>query len=133
MRVLFVCKANVGRSQMASAFFNRYSKKNHSLSAGTEVGGKEGLGLDESVVGCMKEEGLDLVNNKRKQLTEEMAEVADKIIVMTEEENWPFYLRDNPKVMVWEIEDAKGKDYAFHARIRDEIKEKVKKLIEEIG
>ena len=34
MKVLFVCKSNIGRSQMAEAFFNKFSKNHKAISAG---------------------------------------------------------------------------------------------------
>jgi protein-tyrosine-phosphatase len=74
MNILFICKANVGRSQMASAFFSMLSKKNKSTSAGTQVGEKEGqiVGDNEKtklLVKVMDEKGIDIRNFKRKQLT----------------------------------------------------------------
>ena len=69
MNILFICKANAGRSQMANAFFNKLSKKNKSISAGALVNEKEGESLPEFVLKCMEEEGYDLSNEVRKQLT----------------------------------------------------------------
>ncbi len=34
MKVLFICRANVGRSQMAEAIFNKFSEGNLAVSAG---------------------------------------------------------------------------------------------------
>ena len=42
MLVLFVCVANVARSQMAEAFFNRLSSQHSAQSAETRVGEYEG-------------------------------------------------------------------------------------------
>ena len=44
MKVLFVCLANVGRSQMAEAFFNRLSR-HQAGSAGSRVSAQEGQNL----------------------------------------------------------------------------------------
>jgi len=132
MKLLFICRANVGRSQMASVFFNKLSKKNQSIGAGTHVVEKEGQPLHEFVVGCMAEIGYDLSKNIRKQLTLEMAKEADKIIVITGKENLPDYI-DMKKVIFWDIEDAKDMSYEFHCKIRDQIKSLVEKLVEEVG
>lgn len=139
MKVLFICKANVGRSQIATAFFNQLSKTHTAFSAGTNVNEnnkplfnqvtKEG----ELSVKCMAGAGIDLSKTTRKQLTPEMVKEADKIIVMTEKENWPEYLRNSPKVIIWQVEDAKGMSYEFHCRIRDQIKKLVEELVKEIG
>ena len=133
MKILFLCRANVGRSQVAEAFFNRLSKKNKAISAGTHVGENKRLGLHEFVVKCMAEEGIDLSKNRRKQLTERMAKESDKIIVMTEKENLPYYLTGSNKITFWEVEDGKGQSYEFHLKMRKEIKKLVEKLVEKIG
>ena len=133
MQVLFVCTANVGRSQMAEAFFNKLSKKNHASSAGIEVGDAEGESIGERVVRIMKELGYDLSKNTRKQITREMAEKADKIIVMAEKETIPNYLKKSLKVIFWDVPDAKGQSEEFQYRVRDQIKELVEELVEEIG
>jgi protein-tyrosine-phosphatase len=137
MKVLFVCKANVGRSQMASALFNKYSKNNSSQSAGTDVNEKEGqkIGNNEKakfVWEVMDKEGIDVRNNKRRQITELMTMDFDKIVMLTPP-TWPPFLTNNPKVIFWNIEDAKNADYNFHVKIREDIKKKVISLIEEVG
>lgn len=133
MKILFICKANVGRSQIAEAFFNKLSGKNKAISAGTYVNEKEGVGLHEFVVKCMVKEGIDLSKNRRKQLTEQMVKEADKIIVMTEKENLPDYLAGSNKIIFWEVEDGKGQSYEFHLKMRDQIKRRINQLIKEIG
>lgn len=131
MKVLFVCKGNVGRSQMANAFFNKMSK-NHSTCAGTNVGEHEGEKLHESVINIMAEEGYDLSKNERKQLTPEMSEKADKIIVMTEKENLPEYV-NMKKVVLWNVQNPKDKPLDFHRKTRNQIKRLVEKLIKSVG
>ena len=133
MTILFVCKANVGRSQMAESIFNRLSKKYRAFSAGTDVGSNEGKPLHELVIGCMTEQGYDLSNNKRKQLTAEMVQAADKIIVMTEKKDLPLYLKDLPNAIFWSVDNPKDKSYEFHCATRDQIKKLVETLVKEIG
>lgn len=135
MKILFVCKYNVGRSQIASAFFNKLSQKNYSISIGTHVNKDEGQSIApfESVIKCMAELGYDLSGNFRKQLTPQMARESDKIIVMTKKEDLPDYMTKSEKLIFWDIDDAKGQSYDFHIKIRDEIRNMVEKLIEKIG
>ncbi|MBU4285175.1 low molecular weight phosphatase family protein [Patescibacteria group bacterium] len=132
MEILFICRANVGRSQMAPAFFNRLSKKHKAVGAGTHVDNRCGEPLHPFVVQCMSEVGYDLSKNTRKQLTPKMVKNTDKIIVITEKENLPDYV-DLSKVVFWEIDDAKDKSLEFHRQIRDQIKSLVEKLVKEIG
>lgn len=121
MRVLFICKGNVGRSQMAEAFFNRFSK-HQGVSAGTHVSKKEGQSVHELVINCMAELGYDLSGQKRKQLTPEMVEEADKVVVITKKEDLPDYVKNYPNLVFWDVEDAVNTSYGFHCKIRDQIK-----------
>ena len=88
--------------------------------------------MNEFVLRSMKEEGFDLSNETRKQVTKEMAEEADKIILITNEDV-PDYLKNKPKVTFWDIPDGKELDYDFHLMIQGMIKEKVEELVKEIG
>ena len=61
-KILFVCVENSARSQMAEAFLNKYgSEKFFAESAGLEPGI-----LNPLVVEVMKEDGIDISNNKTK-------------------------------------------------------------------
>ena len=132
MNVLFVCMGNMGRSQMAEAFFKKLSKHTYA-SAGTHVGEKEGQGLNDKVKGIMKELGYDLSKATRTQLTPELVEEFDKVIMITAKEDWPEYVKNNEKVTFWDIPDGSGTDLTFHRKIRDDIKKFVQNLVAEIG
>jgi arsenate reductase (thioredoxin) len=136
MKILFICEWNVGRSQMGEELFNHYTKNNIGISAGTHAEKYAGKKLKEFaylVVDVLKEKGIDVSNKTPIQLTEEMAQFADTIIVMTEQENLPSYLLNSNKVISWDIKDAGGKDYAFHINMRDQIDLLVKELVDRIG
>ena len=135
MKVLFVCRGNVGRSQIAKAFFNKYSIDSDASSAGTHVRENNGQRISdikeaEFVCMAMDKEGIDVREFQRRQLNKEDLANFDRIIVMTNED-LPGYLMHNPKVIFWNIENPKGKDYESTAKTRDLIKEKVKDLIKE--
>lgn len=127
---LFVCVGNSGRSQMAEAFFNQMAKgKALALSAGTRPADK----VLPTVIDAMHEVGIDISANKPKALTLEMIEKADRVITMgcgadagglcpasfTETEDWA-------------LEDPKGKSIEQVRKIRDEIKERIIKLLNEV-
>lgn len=134
MKILFVCKSNAGRSQMAAAFFNRLSQKHQAIDAGNKVeeSKREGISIPSPVIDCMKELGYDLSKNIRKQVTPEMAEEAEKIIMMDKQKDVPAFLKGSNKIIYWDVEDASGTSLDFHCQIRDQIKNLVEKLIEEI-
>jgi protein-tyrosine-phosphatase len=134
MKILFVCRANVGRSQIAEAFFNRLSKKNTGFSAGTHAGIYQGKPVKEfdPVMRCMAELGYDLSEKVSKQITPKMAKEADKIIVLNDKADMPSYV-ELSKVELWDVEDGKDRSYEFHCRMRDKIKVLVEELVREIG
>ena len=127
---------------MAQAMFNRLSR-HRSSSTGTMVLEMEGQTLAErakvapSVVLVLElmseEEDLDLSSEQRTQLTAELVDAADKVIVMAERETWPAYLVEGGKVESWEIGDAFNISKDAVRAIKDQIKVKVEELARETG
>jgi protein-tyrosine-phosphatase len=138
MNLLFVCRANTGRSQIAEALFNKYSSgKNHATSAGTLVNNKEhSRVMDrpniEPLLRSMNDLGIDIAHNLRKEITPEIINAADRIFLMAEPETIPDYLKDSDKVTYWDVPDPKNMEYEEICKIRDVIDAKVKALIEEL-
>lgn len=141
MKILFICRANVGRSQIAESLFNNLSKKHKAGSAGTKVKESDGQTIlsfakikppAKNVIRVMSEEGINIENNIRKQVNKKMLNGYDKIIVLASKQECPDYLLNNSKTIFWDIEDAAGKDYDFHIKTRDIIKKKIKELLIEL-
>ena len=135
MKVLFVCRGNVGRSTIAAALFTKYSGIK-AFSAGTKVLENENqkikeIVLAEPVIRFIGKEGIDVSENTRTQLTPEMIQEFDKIIVMAESETIPEYLSKSDKMEFWEIEDPKGMDDKGYEEIISQIKSKLKQFIKE--
>jgi Protein-tyrosine-phosphatase len=80
--VLYVCLHNAGRSQMAEAFTNHLARERglpiRALSAGTIAGEKINPIADQ----VMREAGVSMDGQAPKQLTQHMADQADRIITM---------------------------------------------------
>jgi len=112
---------------MAEAFYNVLSKKGRASSAGTIP--KDAV--NPNAVQVMKEVGVDISKQKPKLLKMEMIEKADKIITMgcAAEEVCPAIFLE--KTEDWALEDPEGKPIGKVRAIRDEIKRRVEKLIEE--
>jgi len=143
MKILFVCRANIGRSQMASSLFKSLTDKHEVRSAGTKViDSLTGESMDgqllknkkgaENVILVLKEIGINVEENSRTQLSPDMVEWADKIFCMAEPENIPDYLAQSPKLTRWKIVDPKGTAYEAHKEILLQIQGLVKELIENI-
>jgi protein-tyrosine-phosphatase len=113
---------------MAEAFFNLCAVgKARAFSAGTRPASH----TDRTVVGAMKELGIDISSQRPKMLTAEMLENADKVVTMGcgVEGVCPASFTH---VEEWELEDSEGKSIQKVREIRDEIEAKLMKLIEEM-
>jgi len=100
-KVIFVCKGNMFRSQVAKAFYNQLAKDDSQAeSYGTHVveQGYQGKKLSlYPLLGILfnelKKYNLDISNEHCEQLKEEYLKDADKIVVMAEEEFIPEWLK----------------------------------------
>ena len=127
--VLFACVANAGRSQMAAAFFNQRAdpKKARAISAGT----RPGTAVHPEVVAAMQEAGVDLSSGRPQLLTQELAASAQYLITMGCGDECPYV--PGATVEDWPLDDPKGQALARVRQIRDEIDERVRKLVECLG
>lgn len=133
MKLLFLCRANVTRSQMAEAFFNRYSKRHTSESAGLKL---DSDNIDERVIRAMKEFGFDLSDKKPKKVTDKMIDNADRVIIVSPD--LEKYYTWNKKPIIWNIydivKDENGQiPYQQFVDIRERVKTKIEELVREIG
>jgi protein-tyrosine-phosphatase len=128
--VLFVCVHNSGRSQMAEAFFNKLAGgKAMALSAGTQPTAK----VNPVVVEAMREAGINIGGNKPKMLTMDIVKKSDRMITMGcgAEANAVCPASFLP-TEDWALEDPEGKSLEQVRKIRDEIKDRVNKLVKKI-
>jgi arsenate reductase (thioredoxin) len=144
-KILFVCRGNVGRSQMAAAIFNRLTRDKYEVSsAGTKVVSNEGESCDgqilkdmksgvEHVIDALREKGIDVSNSRRTQLVPKMVDDADIVVVMAEPENIPDYLKDLPKMIYFKVDDPKDTSPEKHREVRDRIKAILIDFIKEKG
>lgn len=126
--VLFVCVHNAGRSQMAAGYMEKLSNgKVRVLSAGSAP--KDSI--NPMAIAVMAEEGIDIANNQPKVLTTEAVQESDVVITMGCGDTCPFY--PGKRYEDWVLEDPAGKELDTVRVIRDQIKEKVEKLLSEIA
>ena len=77
--ILFVCVENAGRSRIAEGFFNKYAPEGYKvISAGTKPVSE----INPIAVDVMKEVGIDISNQKSKDITEDMMQNSAKIVHM---------------------------------------------------
>ena len=127
--VLFVCVENAGRSQIAEGFFRKYAPRGYvTLSAGTKPSGE----INPLVVEVMKEVGIDISNQKSKEITEDMMRNSEKIVNIGCMDNSFCPTVFIPNVIDWGIEDPKGKPIEIVREIRDDIEQRVKQLVSDL-
>lgn len=127
--VIFACVHNAGRSQMAAAFFNELADpaKARAISAGTEPGER----VHPEVLAVMKEAGIDLTSARPRKLTRELAAAAKLLVTMGCGEACPVV--PGVRREDWPLTDPKGKPLELVRSIRDEVRERVRALIESEG
>jgi arsenate reductase len=125
--VLFACIHNAGRSQMAAAWFNALADKGkaQAISAGTEPGTR----VHPEVVDAMREVGIEVANNSPQKLTDELASKAAILITMGCGEACPAI--PGLRRLDWPLEDPKGKPIERVREIRDDVRQRVLRLLEE--
>lgn len=129
-KILFVCRANSGRSQIAMELFNKI--RPHAESAGTHVD-EPGQKLKDrptaqTAIEVMQELGVDMSNNIRRQLTPPILENYDHIVVLAETAAIPSYLNTWVAAEMWHIEDTRYQPLDKVRQIRDEIGRRVQDL-----
>ena len=128
--VLFVCLHNAGRSQMSAALFERAAAGRHqALSAGSEAD-PDGR-VHPHVVEVMDELGIDLSGRRPRRLTDELARQADVVVTMGCGDACPFI--PGKRYLDWDLPDPAGKPLDEVRRIRDEIVERIRALVNESG
>ncbi len=122
---IFACIHNAGRSQMSAAFFNQLANPDlaRAISAGTHPADQ----VHPVVVDAMREVGIDLSNAVPQKLTAELARNAEMLITMGCGDECPYVpglRRDD-----WPLPDPKGQDIESVRQTRDEIKQRVSRLL----
>ena len=126
--VLFVCVHNAGRSQMAAALTAALSEGRVGVrSAGSEPADA----LNPAVVEAMAELDIDLSREYPKPLTDDAVRSADVVITMGCGDACPVY--PGKRYEDWELEDPAGKDLETVRGIRDEIGERVRRLVADLA
>ena len=127
--VLFVCLHNAGRSQMSQALFEQAAAGRHrALSAGS-VADPDGR-VHPQVVDVMREVGIDLSDRRPQRLTTELAQEADVVVTMGCGDSCPFI--PGKRYIDWELPDPKDRPAEEVRRTRDEIRTRVRALIDEL-
>jgi protein-tyrosine-phosphatase len=126
--VLFLCVHNAGRSQMAAAFTRRLAADRAVVYSG---GSEPAAHLNPAAVTAMREVGIAIDDETPKRWTDEIARAVDVIVTMGCGDECPVY--PGVRVVDWEIEDPAGQDLETVRAIRDDIEDRVRGLLRDLG
>jgi arsenate reductase len=128
-KILFVCRENACRSQMASAF-TQYSAghKIEAISAGSEPADS----INPDMVKAMQEKGIDMAFRRTRSLSQAVSDLQpDMIISMGCQEECPFI--PGAQTLDWDLPGPVGQSMEFMRTVRDEIENRVKDLASSVS
>lgn len=125
--VLFVCVHNAGRSQMAAGYLQQLAgDRIEVMSSGSAPKDQ----INPVAAEVMLEEGIDISRNEPKILTDEQVQASDVVITMGCGDACKFY--PGKRYEDWELADPAGQDADAVRVIRDDIRQRIEKLIGEL-
>jgi arsenate reductase len=125
--VLFVCVQNAGRSQIAAGLLDKLAAGRVHVRSGGSAPADQ---INPNVVEAMNEVGIDISKEFPKPMTDEVVRAADVVITMGCGDACPIY--PGKRYEDWEVGDPADEDLETVRRIRDEIAERVRELLNEL-
>jgi arsenate reductase len=126
--VLFLCVHNAGRSQMALGFLNHLAGNR---AVGWSGGAEPGVEVNPSAVAAMAERGIDITGEYPKPWTDEVVRAADVVITMGCGDACPIF--PGKRYEDWTLDDPAGKPVDEVRPVRDEIEQRVRRLLDGLG
>jgi arsenate reductase (thioredoxin) len=128
-RVMFVCKKNSARSQMADAFTNKYGEGKITVTSS----GLEKSQVNPGAIVAMDAIGMDIRKQTSNALSEFRSEDFDVVISLCGcGVNLPPDWVTQELFEDWQLEDPAEKPELF-PEVRDEVERRVKDLIDRVG
>jgi protein-tyrosine-phosphatase len=125
--VVFLCVHNAGRSQMAAGWMQHLAGDTVEIfSGGSDPAGE----VNPSAVSAMAEVGIDISNEFPKPWTDEIVRAADVIVTMGCGDSCPVF--PGTRYLDWDVGDPAGLPLEQVRAIRDEIRERVRALLEQL-
>jgi arsenate reductase len=126
--VLYVCVHNAGRSQMAAGWTRHLGGDAVEVFSG---GSEPGDQVNPAAVAAMAEVGIDISDQSPRLWTEAAVWSADAVITMGCGDVCPVF--PGKRYEDWELEDPAGQGLEAVRPIRDEIEQRVRTLLNELG
>lgn len=126
--VLFACVHNAGRSQMAAGFARALAGEAVEVLSGGSAPADE---VNPAAVEAMREVGIDVATETPRRWADADVERADVVVTMGCGDECPFY--PGTHYEDWDVADPAGQSLDAVRPIRDELKDRVQKLMAELG
>ena len=127
-KIIFVCRENACRSQMAGAFAQIYAGDRFEVMAG---GSEPAEKINETMEDVMKENGIDMAFRRPQTIEEATRNLSpDFVITMGCEVSCPVF--PGAEIIEWNLPDPAGKSIAFMRELRDKIEKKIIDLLKEM-
>jgi protein-tyrosine-phosphatase len=126
--VLFLCVHNAGRSQMAAGWMQHLAGSRIVVRSGGSTPASQ---INPAAVQARAEVGVDITSQFPKPWTEETVEAADVVVTMGCGDACP--VLPGRRYLDWELADPAGMDVEGVRPVRDEIEQRVRLLMAELG
>ena len=126
--VLFVCVHNAGRSQMAAALLAHHAD---GAVVVRSAGSAPADAINPAVREVMAEIGIDMSGEFPKPLTDDAVRAADVVITMGCGDACPIY--PGKRYENWELPDPAGQSVDAVRPIRDDIEQRVRRLLDDLN
>ncbi len=129
-KIMFVCKKNSCRSQMAEGFAKKLGEGKVEVTSS----GLEASQVNPTAIEVMSEIGIDISDQTSKPLSDFQAEDYDAVVSLCGcGVNLPneWILRE--VFEDWQLDDPDGQPIDTFRRVRDEVKERVVKLVDKLS
>ena len=126
--VLFLCVHNAGRSQMALGWFTHLAGDRATAWSG---GSEPAAAVNPVAVEVMREVGIDIAEAAPRRWSDAVVQAADVVVTMGCGDACPIF--PGKRYEDWDLEDPAGLGVEAVRPIRDEIEQRVRGLLDELG
>jgi arsenate reductase len=126
--VVFLCVQNAGRSQMAAGWLQHLAGDEVEVFSG---GSNPASEVNPAAIEAMTEIGIDISSEFPKPWTDEVVQAANVVVTMGCGDSCPIF--PGTRYMDWDVGDPAGLPLEQVRPIRDEIGERVRGIMAELG
>lgn len=126
--VLFLCVHNAGRSQMAAGWLRHLAGDRVAVRSGGSQPADE---VNPVAVEAMREVGIDIASQRPRRWDDEAFAAADVVVTMGCGDECPYV--PGKRYVDWPLDDPAGQPLAEVRRIRDDIADRVRTLMADLG